>query len=177
MDKLARDNDTVRWGPTGHHSPQHPNDIHADVHARGRIFQLLARMARRPLQRGPGFAQLRVVREVRGMPTRRMEQLMQAAHRVLSPDNQNIFFGNLKRIAAGYCHLVFTETSFRAPLCGSQSFQAQCKHSLRSIIAFWRRKRIVIGVRLQFVTSRAPTILSVLDSTTKWGYRDREHFV
>ena len=104
-------------------------------------------------------------------------QLMQAAHRVLSPVNQSIFFGNLKRIANGYRHLVFTETSLRAPLCGLQLVRTQCKRSLRSIIAFWRRKRILIGIRLQFVTSRAPTMLSVLDSTTKWGYRDRNQFV
>ena len=177
MDKFARDQDTLRWGPTGHHRPQHPRDIHAGVYARGRIFQLLARMARRPLQRGPTFSFLRVVREVRHMPTRRLEQLMPAGHRFLAPANQSIFFGNLKGMSVGYRHLVFTETSLRAPLRGSQLVRTQCKRSLRSIIAFWRRKRVMIGIRLQFVTSRAPTMLSVLDSTTKWGYRDRSQFV
>ena len=176
MDKFARDTDTLRWGPTGHHRPERPADIQAGIFARGPIFQLLARLARRPLQKGPGFAHLRVVCEVRSMPTRRLEQLMQAAHRVLSPVNQSIFFGNLKRVASGSRHLVFTETSFRAHLCGLSSVQAQCKRSPRSLIAFWRRKRIIIGIKVQFVTNRAPTILSVLDSTTKWGYRDRAEF-
>ena len=176
--KYARDDTVLHWGPIGHRRPEPEEDIRMGILSRGRLFQTLARLARRPLQRGAEFAHLRAVRRIRAMPIRRLEQLMQAAHRVWSRVNQIVFFSNVKRASTGFRNLIFTESTFRGPICGSRLFKDRCMRGLRLLISFWRRKRIGVGIKVHFITTcRAASIHSTSDSTTRRDYRDGESFI
>ena len=177
MDKFARQEDTIRRGQPGRRTCETPAQIHSGIAGRSRIFQPLARLARRPLQRGPEFNRLCVVREIHVMKAEKLQQLMKAGHRVLSPGNPSMFFGNVKRTSQGFRSLILSETTFRVPWSGSRHFKDQCRKGLAQVATYWRRKRILVAVKVQFICCRALTLLSFFDPTTKWGYRERTEFL
>ena len=176
MDKFVKQADVTRWGPWGVERRISADTVRHHLLLQGRVFQTVARLARRPLLPGPTFDTLRVVQQVRHMKVDKLKQLIKCGFNVLDMVHQSIFLSNIRKIAQGHRQLVFTEMKFKEALCGVGKFKQHIRRSTQAMLAYWGRRGILVCITMSFTGGRAHSLLSILDNTTGWGDRPSSEF-
>ena len=121
------------------------------IYARGKTMQLVARMARRPLEKGRNFGALKVVQEVRTMKGHKLEQVVRCGYSVLDVVGKSIFFGNLKRILKGERDAAFSKVVVKESMGGAPGMKKAVKDSVKAICRRWNRRGMQMFVLMQVV--------------------------
>ena len=144
--------------------------------SRGRTMMLVARLARRPLTKSPRFDELRVIRELRSLDSRRLEQVIKCGHSVLDKVSKSISYANVKLGMAHAPGGVFTKLMVRESFMGAPGGKEFVRKEANRMSHGWSRKGVSCFILVQLMSKAGQSINSSFNSTGEWGRKKKGSF-
>lgn len=119
------------------------------------------------------FAFLPVVR-LNTLSLRKLAQMLSLAYMLLDGVNFNIFLHNFKLALSRRRDILVSSLHVNNVLLGVDAISKGFYKFLRQWCYQWMKCGVLILLHVQASVAAAPSILSILDSTPKWGKLDKD---
>lgn len=135
----------------------------------GEMFQMVSRLARRPLKMTAEFWTLAIVKRVCKLPRWRVARLMAIGTRVLSGASRNIFIKNFGMTIIRRTDVVFSRWTQTSPLFAVPRAKSILLSQLRSWQWAHAKRGVVIILRMSLHIGASASIIDLFESSSRWS--------
>lgn len=146
----------------------------AERQRRREIMMFLVRLGRRPLVEGDGFDDLKQVKALRAAKPSELLRLARVMQIALDETTRSIAKANMRKALKGHGGLLMLKLQVRTPAFLIGGLAHQLRRQLRTWAKTYGRGGIPLCISARFVTSAAPSILSIMDNTEEAARKQPE---
>lgn len=139
-----------------------------ELQQRNRTFALMARIARRPLQVGPGFLDLKVVNKLLMLGRWKLASMVRLANSCLHGPTRAIFLNNFVKIIRHRNDVHYGRWVQSSPIYSVPKFQFLVRGCLQRWLSTLAKRGFVLFLRVRISPCAGPKLIEMFDNSKKW---------
>ena len=131
-------------------------------------MNLSSRLGRRPWKVDEGFDELKTVKRVRNLSGNEMRSLLRVINETMDGTHKSIALANLRKATKKSVNMLLMGGKVKNPMLADKDLKREVIQKLKRWIKWWEtRGSVTIVLRMTIVASATPSILSMMNNTTK----------